>query len=444
MSYPTYAEMKDSGVEWLGKVPQHWRMNRLRFVCQINPSKSELEEESNDITVSFLPMEKVGTEGELVLDEHRTLADVLQGFTYFRDGDVIVAKITPCFENGKGAACRGLTNGIGFGSTEFHVLRPYESNSSRYIFYLTRSLPFRSIGTGSMLGSAGQKRVPEDFVKNFALAFPPSDEQHAIATFLDRKTVEIDALIRLKERQIELLGKKRQALISYAVTRGLDPAAPMRPSGIAWLGDIPEHWEVTQLRRCISKFVDYRGKTPNKTDSGIPLITAGAIKDGKIQHDKAPDYIAPDDYDDWMIRGFPERGDVVLTTEAPLGEAAQIVDEGIALAQRVILFRVNTAKITNGFLMCHWASEFGKYELWSNATGSTASGIKSDRLKATRILLPPISEQQAITAFIERETAQTSYFVQAIQKQINKLRDYRQALISTAVTGKIDVRGEGA
>src|SRR5689334_5908681 len=110
MSYPIYEEMQDSRVEWLRDTPRHWRVQRLKFSCWINPSKSEVASLPSELPVSFLPMEKVGTEGELELDTTRSLESVLQGFTYFRDGDVIVAKITPCFENGKGALCRNLVN----------------------------------------------------------------------------------------------------------------------------------------------------------------------------------------------------------------------------------------------------------------------------------------------------------------------------------------------
>ena len=170
-----------------------------------------------------------------------------QGFTYFRDGDVIVAKITPCFENGKGALVSQLKGGIGFGSTEFHVLRPTQRNAPRFIYYLTKSSMFRALGTASMYGAGGQKRVPEDFIEDLRVAFPPLPEQQQIAAFLDRKTAELDAVLRLKERQLLLLAEKRQALISQAVTRGLDPTVPLKPSGVEWLGDVPEHWAVAPL-----------------------------------------------------------------------------------------------------------------------------------------------------------------------------------------------------
>src|SRR4051812_20408765 len=116
-----YLKMKDSGLEWIGNIPEHWKIVKLKFVCIINPPKSETSDLPPNYTVSFLPMEKIGEDWNLMLNEIKELADVYEGFTYFRNGDVIVAKITPCFENGKGSLCKNLKNGIGFGTTELHV-----------------------------------------------------------------------------------------------------------------------------------------------------------------------------------------------------------------------------------------------------------------------------------------------------------------------------------
>src|SRR5258708_6161063 len=161
--YPVY---KDSDVEWLGEIPEHWEIRRLQFNCKINP-KADLPSLHGDMDISFLPMEHIGEDGNLSLDETRKIDQVRQGYTYFRNGDVILAKITPCFENGKGALCQGLLNGIGFGTTELHVLRASQENHPNFIFYLTKSYPFKNIGSAMMYGAAGQKRVPEDFIRNF-------------------------------------------------------------------------------------------------------------------------------------------------------------------------------------------------------------------------------------------------------------------------------------
>lgn len=206
-----------------------------------------------DEYVSFVPMEGVGEYGGLSLDKEKTLDDIGDGYTYFADGDVVIAKITPCFENGKGALAAGLTNGAAFGTTELHVVRAGPNLDRCFLFYLTISPGFRDLGEAHMYGAGGQKRVPEAFIKDFRTPLPPLDEQRAIVRFLDAKTAEIDALIARKQRLLELLAEQRSALITKAVTKGPNPNAPMKPSGLPWLGDIPAHWEVKRLRFVMEK-----------------------------------------------------------------------------------------------------------------------------------------------------------------------------------------------
>mgnify|MGYP001586579441 CR=1 FL=1 len=211
------AKMKPSGIDWLGEIPDGWDVKRLRFVIKVSPSKQEVETVASDSEVSFIPMESVSEDGEVDLGTTKTLEEVIEGYTYFRNGDVVVAKITPCFENGKGAIMENLINGIGFGTTEFHVLRATDIDK-KYLFLLTTTYPFHAFGEANMKGAAGQKRVPEEFVKDFLLGFPSLKEQRAIVAFLDHETGKINEVMKKIETQIEKLQEYRQALISNAVT----------------------------------------------------------------------------------------------------------------------------------------------------------------------------------------------------------------------------------
>lgn len=444
MSRKRYTRHRSSGVEWLGEIPEHWEMKRTRFKVRLNPSKQEISMFPKDQEVFFLPMEAVGDNGSLNLEQTRNVADVETGYTYFSEGDLTYAKITPCFENGKGAIMRGLLCGFGFGSTELTVIRPKNDVLKDYLYYLTISNEFRKNGEAWMYGAGGQKRVPDDFVKEFRFAWPPIDEQQAISAFLDRETSRIDELLAKKQRQIELLQEKRSALISHIVTKGLDPTVNIKDSGVEWLGKIPEHWKILQLRRVVDKFIDYRGRTPVKTDNGVPLITAGAVKDGMINHSIAPEYIAEEDYAEWMNRGLPEAGDVVLTTEAPLAEVAQVRDTNVAFAQRIIVFKVNRDYVCPEFLRYYYLSSVGRSELLSRASGSTASGIRSDRLKMSLVIVPTVREQLGIANHLDQHIMKLVLPIVHIRTSIDLLREYRTALISAAVTGKIDVREEVA
>lgn len=162
-------------------------------------------------------MEAIGDAGELDLSIVRPLKEVQNGYSCFRDGDVVIAKITPCFENGKGALIRGTLTGIGYGTTELHVLSPRPELDGRFLFYVTIDPRFRQMGQASMIGAAGQQRVPEDFVRDYLMPVPPLHEQHAIVEHIARETAKLDALRAAIERSIALLNERRAALIAAAV-----------------------------------------------------------------------------------------------------------------------------------------------------------------------------------------------------------------------------------
>ena len=221
--FKPYPKYKESGIKWLGEVPEHWEMKRLRFVAKFNPSKTEATLLDRSTEVSFLPMEAIGNDGSLDLERTRPIGELDTKYTYFREGDVTIAKITPCFENGKGAIMRGLFNGIGFGTTELIVARPKsEKTTSQYLYQIFISSPFRKFGEAAMYGAGGQKRVSDDFIQDFSTAFPPLSEQLSISSFLDRETSRIDTLISEAKKFIDLLKEYRSSLITAAVTGKID------------------------------------------------------------------------------------------------------------------------------------------------------------------------------------------------------------------------------
>jgi type I restriction enzyme S subunit len=423
-------------------MPSVWTVKRLRFVAEINPSKSEVSSLPEVTEVSFLPMEAIGEDGSLDLERVRPLADVQTGYTYFRDGDVAIAKITPCFENGKGAVMRDLHGGIGFGTTELIVARPKKGHTtSEYLHWLFTSRSFRIAGEASMYGAGGQKRVPDDFVRDFAIAFPPLSEQISIATFLDHETANIDALIKEQKRLIELLKEKRQAVISQAVTKGIDPNVPMKGSGVEWLGEVPAHWEIGGLTRFIEPVVDYRGRTPTKVESGVFLVTARNIRDGKIDYAASIEFVDAASAESLLDRGRPEIGDLLFTMEAPLGQVALIDRTDIALAQRIVKFRGRLGVLQSNFLLYWFMGDFCQARLTTLATGSTALGIKASKLGMIECLVPPLEEQADIVRYLEAEFEVLDALMLEAEVASELLVERRSALISAAVTGMIYVRG---
>ena len=415
--YPAY---KPSGVEWLGAVPAHWEVQRIKWVAELNASRAEERAcLAADTPVTFLPMERVGTEGQMDVREKVGASQVWNGYTYFRRGDILVAKITPCFENGKGAYLDSLPTEVGFGSTEFHVLRAKPTVTPQFLYRLTTDCAFRQNGTESMTGAAGQQRVPADFVANYQIPLPSLTEQTTIAAFLDRETAKIDALVSKKERLIELLQEKRTALISRAATKGLDPYAPMKDSGIEWLGDVPAHWEVRRLKTLCSM----------KSGDGISAISIEPVGEYPV-------------YGGNGLRGY--------TSQCSHDGAFVLIGRQGALCGNVYVARGK-----------FWATEhavvatlaFGHEIVWFSAIltamnlnqysfAAAQPGLSVERIMNLHLPLPPLAEQQAIATFLGQETANLESLVAKVHEAIELLEEKRTALISAAVTGRIDVREE--
>jgi type I restriction enzyme S subunit len=438
-AYPAY---KPSGISWLGDVPSHWNPVRLRYRARINPTKSELNGAPATTDVSFVPMEAVREYGGLSLDQTRPLGEVSNGYTYFRDGDVITAKITPCFENGKGAIAGGLVNGIGFGTTELHVLRPHAALDRHFLFYVTISHAFRNLGVAEMYGAGGQKRVPEDFVRDFRQPIPPVDEQRAIAAFLDRETARIDALIEKKRRQIELLQEKRSALISHAVTKGLNPNAPMKDSGAEWLGRVPAHWTVGNIRRFARMKT---GHTPSRTnaeywqDCTIPWFTLADVwqlRDGRRKYlGETKEKISALGLANSAAELLPA-GTVIFSRTASIGFSG-IMPVPMATSQDFWNWICGPSLLPD-YLLCLFRSMRQEFE--ALLMGSTHKTIYQPIAAGITLCVPPVEEQKKIVTHVENETRRIDSLVTKVGESIDKAAEFRTALISAAVTGKIDVR----
>ena len=217
-------KMKSSGIEWLGDVPEHWMTKKIKHFSKVNPNtRSVAKQLKDDDCLVFLPMEKISVDGEISCSEKRKYVDVKSGFTSFLRNDVVIAKITPCFENGKGACLKSLETEIGFGTTELIVIRANnEYVDEEYLYYITKTDYFRLFGAEVMTGSAGQKRVPTNYVANFQLAIPGLEEQHSIVESITSKFKVIDESINKIHKELELIQQYRVSLINSVVTGKVD------------------------------------------------------------------------------------------------------------------------------------------------------------------------------------------------------------------------------
>lgn len=443
--YPAY---KDSGIEWLGEIPAHWDAKRLRFALALNPVASELRGIAADTRVSFVPMEAVGEYGGLDLSVTKPLAEVVSGYTYFRNGDIVIAKITPCFENGKGAQAADLENGIAFGTTELHVLRAGQSLDQNFLFYLTISDAFRRLGEAEMYGAGGQKRVPASYIENFRCSLPPLIEQRAIAAFLDRETARIDALVAKKEELIALLQEKRTALITRAVTKGLDPNAPMKDSGIEWLGEIPAHWEVKRLKHVTSKIGS--GKTPSGgaevyVSEGVMLLRSQNVHFSGLRLDDVAFIDIKTDSE--MAGTRVKEGDVLLNiTGASLGRCciARLGGSSANVNQHVCVIRPKVESFDPAFLTAALASRAMQDQILNTENGISRDALNFEQISELWVACPTIGEQRVVASHIDNTSRKIEALIEIVRGVIAHLREFRTALISAAVTGKIDVRGEVA
>lgn len=460
MKLPPYAEYRPCESAALERLPVTWQPKRLRFCALVNPRSARLRELAPEDEVSFVPMEAVGEYGGLTLDQTRAITEVGAGYTEFDDGDVVVAKITPCFENGKGALAEGLVNGAAFGTTELHVLRAGGDLDERFLFYLTISHYFRSAGEGEMYGAGGQKRVPPEFCKNILVPLPREAEQRTIADFLDRETAKIDALVAKKRTLIGRLQEKRTALISRTVTRGLppdvaraaglDPHPKLKPSGIDWLGDVPEHWpRPSKLRFLASTQKHSFVNGPFGSDllaselvpDGVPVVYIRDVASGEYRRVSevcvTPDKARELDF----CRVDP--GDVLIAKVGdPPGTAVVYPDaepRGI-VTQDVIRLRVDRSRVCASYLVYFLNSLAGRSLIDAIAVESTRVRVSLGDYKAAPCVLPGLPEQEAIALFLDCETKEIDLMMAKAEAAIERLREYRSALITTAVTGKIDVR----
>ena len=438
-----------------GDVPEGWERRRLRFDALLNPKKSSLDMAPGEL-VSFIPMDAVDEFGGLNLSETRELAEVYDGYTYFVDGDLCIAKITPCFENGKGSLAEKLTNGVGFGTTELHVVRVSETIDRRFLFYVSIAHDFRDIGASEMLGAAGQKRIPENFIKDWMPPLPPLGTQRRIARFLNEKTSQIDELIKNKRTLLDRLAEKRQASITRAVTKGLteDKLCDVGgiPSGLSWKRlnlQVVSELDGISLDTRYDEQSDWAVYIPeNWRNDWLKWSVQLSTERPTIDEQDSLPYISNEDITSWTGK---------LLTDEPQPSDSEgrkfRVDDVLFNKLRPYLAKVYHAcfdGVSSGELLCLRPSEeviprFLFYVLTSKCFIDTIDaesfGAKMPRadweiVGHLPLPLPSIDTQYQIVGFLDEKIAQIEELVEKISLSIELLYEYRSALITAAVTGQ--------
>ena len=438
--YPSY---RHSGVEWLGDLPEHWPTARLKHSVR----RSDIKVEPGDAeSMPYVGLEHVTSwTGKLLsLGDEQEPESLCNSFTA---GTVLFAKLRPYLAKAFDADFDGLC------STEFVTLEPFD-HERRYLLFLLLTDGFISLVNSSTYG-AKMPRANWGFIGDIKLPTPPLDEQRSIAAFLDHETAKIDSLVERERLLLERLTEYRTALITRTVTKGLPPEAAkqaglnpnpsLRPSGVEWLGDIPEHWAAQPLRRVLRESLKYgANEAADLDDPDLPrFVRITDIADNRHLRDETfrslPTHVAAP----YLL----EDGDLLFARSGATYGQSFLYNASwgpCAYAGYLIRARLDTTLAIPEFVSYFCASHSYASWLQTEVIQATIENVNAERYSRMPLPLPPIGEQQAIISFLDRQARRIDALSARVEAAIERLQEYRTALITAAVTGKIDVREHDA
>jgi type I restriction enzyme S subunit len=447
-NYQGYQKYKDSGVVWLGDIPEHWEVKRLKFICTkvqtgTTPPTTQGEYYTEGNLNWFAPSDF--KDGQILLKESikklniQALEDRI--VKHIPKGSVLIVGI------GATLGKVGLLEIDAASNQQINAIFLNKNNNSKFIAYhlfISQEI-MKVISNSTTLGILNQEKT-----KLIPLTFPPLNEQEKIAQFLDYKTKQIDELIKKKETLIEKLDEKRTAIISHAVTKGLDSSVPMKDSGIEWLGDIPKHWKrgVKLLQLAEEKQHSFVNGpfgsdllTSELKDEGIPVIYSGDVKPHKFFR-KSDKYVTEEKASQLNFCRV-DSGDLLLAKVGdPPGDAAiypYSIESGI-VTQDVVRIKIDRRKAIPEYISLLINSQAGRFIIKLISVEATRSRFSLGDFKGIRFFIAPLQEQAEISQYGEKILLEIGKQQETISKAIELLKEYRTSLITNAVTGKIDVR----
>lgn len=448
MNWPADAEYEKADTQWLGRMPTYWRQVQLRHVIDrieqgVSPQAyAELADEGWGVLKSGC------VNGGVFADiQHKKLPDdfVIDSSIVVREGDLLVCRASGTASLvGSTAIVRRLRYRLILSDKTFRV-RPGRLVSPEYLEWAMNSRMYREQVRAAISGAEGlANNLPMSELKAFRFAVPPRSKQKQIVDFLEGETGKIDALIAKQEQLIATLREDRTATITHAVTKGLDHGAPMGDSGMQWFGYVPRHWAIRPLGT-VSRLIQTGpfGSQLHASDyvnDGVPIINPSHINDNAIQpnehqtvsHEKAQE----------LARHRLQLGDVIAARRGDLGRCA-VVDSGsvgFICGTGSVLIRPEASNANAEYLQLAFGSDGNRQRLLQISEGSTMDNLNASMVARLRMCFPPISEQRDIVAFLGHRCGKIDQLIAKATGVIDNLREYRSALITDAVTGKIDVR----
>jgi type I restriction enzyme S subunit len=424
-----YEEYKDSGVEWIGEVPSHWGIHRFK-----NFTSLQTEASNNENKIGLENIE--GKTGRYIESTSEFEGDGVG----FNIGDIVYGKLRPYLQKVWLATFAG--NAVG----DFFVFKAMQNCYNKYLFYVMVSDGFTAICNGATIG-AKMPRVSSGFIRGLHFFLPPLSEQHAIADYLDVKCGEINRAIDVQKKKIDLLNELKQTVITNTVTKGLNPNAPMKDSGVEWIGEVPEHWEVMKLNFACNKitdfvasgsFADLRSNVTYLDEPDYAMLIRTADLSGKDKN-VAKVYITKHSYH-FLSNSNLFGGEVILPNiGASIGDVYIMpnnMHDKTSLGPNSIML---ISKTDNKFLFYLLCSKRWKEALILLGQAAAQSKFNKTDLRALKAIIPPIQEQQAIVAHIEKEVEKIDAQIFKANRKIELLDELKQSIITEAVTGKIKV-----
>ena len=428
-----YAGYKEANMPWLGKVPDHWTEKRAKYFYR------EVDERS--VTGNEELMSVSHKTGVTPRKAHVTMfmAENNIGHKICRPDDLVINTMWAFM------AALGVAKQVGLVSPSYGVYRPILARElhPEYIDRLLRIEDYKSeyLCRSTGIRSSRLRLYPDQFLR-IPILCPPPEEQAAIVRFLDYVDRRVRRYLRAKRRLIALLNEQKQAIIHHAVTRGLDPNVTLKPSGVEWLGDVPEHWSVEQLRRLWS-VVDCKHLTVPFVEHGIPLASVREVQSFDLELDSSKKTTA--DWYNHLVSGGrqPKRGDLIYCRNVSVGACAFVnTDEKFAMGQDVCL--ITSASENQRFLNYLLHSTFMEKQLNRLLVGSTFNRINVAEIKSLLVLVPTREEQNNIVAYLDAELLKVDAPARAVYCEIDLMREYRTRLIADVITGNLDVREAAA
>ncbi len=431
--YRAYPDGDDTGISWLREIPIHWKLNRFKNIFKIKKRIAG----------------KLGFDILSITQRGVKIKDTESG-----DGQLSMdySKYQMVFKNDFAMNHMDLLTGFvdisqydGVTSPDYRVFTlEHDECFDRYFLYLLQMCYtdkiFYPLGQGA--STLGRWRLPTEAFDEFVAPIPPQNEQQIIAAFLDHETAKIDTLIEKQQQLIKLLKEKRQAVISHAVTKGLNPNAPMRDSGVEWLGEVPAHWVVTSMKHLVSApIIDGPHLSPVKQNEGIPFISAEAISQGYVNFEKKWGYISKEDHRLFSKRYCPKKGDILMVKlGATTGVVAMVdTDDEFNVWVPIATIRIHEG-FPSKFVFYFLQSSCAKDAIQLSWTYGTQQTLGLGTIANLKLPLPPSEEAEKIVELIESKIPLYDESIRVGEESLLLLQERRTALISAAVTGKIDVR----